>query len=206
MSKRWRQERKRDYYWRLAKEEGYRSRAAYKLLQANKSHHFINPGDIVVDLGAAPGGWLQASRKLIGDRGYVLGVDILPIESFQLPNVETLVGDITDPSIINEIREKLPRPADAVLCDVSPSVSGVWEVDQARQIDMARAALKIATSILRLKGAFFTKVFQGDLLDEFVTELKQCFHQVRIIRPKATKTKSAELYLLGLGLKAEKAA
>jgi 23S rRNA (uridine2552-2'-O)-methyltransferase len=206
LTRRWLQERKRDYYWRLAKEEGYRSRAAYKLLQANQSYHFIKLGDIVVDLGAAPGGWLQAVRKLIGDRGYVLGVDTLPIEPFQLPNVETLVGDVADPKIIDDIRKKLPHPADAVLCDVSPSVSGVWEVDHARQIDLARASLKIAISILRLKGAFFTKVFQGDLLDEFVNEMKQYFHQVRIIRPKATKTKSAELYLLGLGFKAEKAA
>lgn len=206
MTRRWLQERKRDYYWRLAKEEGYRSRAAYKLLQANQSYHFIKLGDIVVDLGAAPGGWLQAVRKLIGDRGYVLGVDTLPIEPFQLPNVETLVGDVADPKIIDDIRKKLPHPADAVLCDVSPSVSGVWEVDHARQIDLARASLKIAISILRLKGAFFTKVFQGDLLDELVDEMKQYFHQVRIIRPKATKTKSAELYLLGLGFKAEKAA
>ena len=205
MSKRWLQERNRDYYWKLAKEEGYRSRAAYKLLQANQSYHFIKPSDIVVDLGAAPGGWLQAARKLIGDRGYVLGVDILPIGSFPSPNVETLVGDVADPEIIDEIREKLPRPADTVLCDVSPSVSGVWEVDHSRQIDLARSSLKIATSILRLNGAFFTKVFQGDLLDAFVNEMKQYFHQVRIIRPKATKTKSAELYLLGLGLKVAKA-
>jgi len=199
LSERWLQERKRDFYWRMAKKEGYRSRAAYKLLEANKKYRFIKPSGVVVDLGAAPGGWLQVAAGLVGNRGYVLGVDILPIEPLQLPNVETFIGNVADPDTVNKIREKLPRTADAVLCDVSPSVSGVWEVDHARQIDFARASMRIALGILHPRGAFFTKVFQGDLLDEFIKEMKQHFQQLRIIRPKATKAKSAEIYLLGLG-------
>lgn len=193
------QERKRDFYWRMAKKEGYRSRAAYKLLEANEKYRFIKSGGVIVDLGAAPGGWLQVAAELVGDRGYVLGVDILPIEPLKSPNVETLIGDVADPNIENEIREKLPQSADAVLCDVSPNVSGVWEVDHARQIDLARSSMKMAIEILRPNGAFFTKVFQGDLLDEFINEMKQHFQQLRIIRPKATKAKSAEIYFLGVG-------
>lgn len=200
MSRRWLEERRRDYYWRLAKEEGYRSRAAFKLLQANKSYRFIKPGDVVVDLGAAPGGWMQSARKLVGDQGYVLGVDILPIKPFKWPNVETLESDITHPDVVSKIREKMPRAADVVLCDLSPQISGVWEVDHARQIDLATHALKIAVAILQPEGAFFTKVFQGDLLDNFIREIKRSFREVRIVKPEASKRRSAEIYILGVGL------
>jgi len=155
----------------------------------------------VVDLGAAPGGWMQIAREIVGDHGYVLGVDILPIKPFNLTNVKTLIGDVADLSTVDKIKEKLPHAADAVLCDVSPSVSGVWEVDHARQIDFARASMKIAKKILQPNGAFFTKVFQGDLLDEFLKEMKQNFRQVHIVKPEASKKKSAEIYVLGLGLK-----
>jgi 23S rRNA (uridine2552-2'-O)-methyltransferase len=201
----WLQQRRRDYYWKLAKKEGYRSRAAFKLLQANKSYHFIKPSGVIVDLGAAPGGWMQVASEIVGDHGYVLGVDLLPIRQFNLTNMETLIGDVANLSTVDKIKEKLPRTADAVLCDASPNISGVWEVDHARQIDLARASMEIAKTILQPNGAFFTKIFQGDLMDEFLKEMKQSFHQVRIVKPEASKKKSSEIYALGLGLKPREA-
>lgn len=204
-SRAWLKRRKKDFYYRRAKEEGYRSRAAYKLLEAVKKHRFMKMGDIVVDLGAAPGGWLQASSEVVGRSGYVLGVDIKPIEPLPLSNVKTILGDITSLETLKKIEEALPRKADVVLSDVSPSVSGVWEVDHARQMDLAQHSLRIATSILRPAGNFFVKVFEGDLLKGFVDQLKECFVKVIILKPKASRARSSELYVLGLSFKGVKA-
>lgn len=197
--KRWLQEKRRDYYYKLAKEKGYRSRAAYKLLQVVKSYGFMRSGSIVVDLGAAPGGWMQAAREVVGNQGFVLGVDIKPIDPFTWDNVVAIVGDITDPLTQDEIRRKLPGKPDVVLSDVAPTVSGVWEVDHARQIELAKVSLNIAVSLLRLNGSFFVKVFQGDLLSEFINEMKRFFTLVKIVKPKASKARSSELFLLGRG-------
>ncbi|NIR86581.1 RlmE family RNA methyltransferase [Candidatus Bathyarchaeota archaeon] len=201
MPKAWIRERKREYYYRKAKEEKFRSRAAYKLLQAVKKRRFIKPGDVVVDLGAAPGGWIQSSRKIVGSRGFVLGVDLKPIQPIDQPNVRTVIGDVTDPKTVEQIRELLPRPADVVISDVSPNVSGIWELDHARQIDLARQSLRIATSVLRPRGNFFVKVFQGDMLNGFVREVKRHFAFVKLIKPKASRARSAELYVLGMDLR-----
>ena len=138
MPKAWVRERKRDYYYRLAKEEQYRSRAAYKLLETAQKFDLIKSGDAVVDLGAAPGGWMQAACKAVGKKGFVLGVDLKPIESIEDANVRSVVGDVAQLETVELIREFLPRAADVVLSDVSPNVSGVWELDHARQIDLAR--------------------------------------------------------------------
>ena len=201
LPKAWVKEHKREYYYRRAKEEKYRSRAAYKLLQAVEKHRFIRPGDVVVDLGAAPGGWMQASRKIVGDEGFVLGVDVKPMKPIDLPNVRTLIGDITEPQTVEYVRELLPRSADVVVSDVSPNISGIWELDHARQIDLARRSLQIAASILKPKGNFFVKVFQGDMLRDFVKEVKERFVFVKLIKPKASRAKSAELYVLGMNLR-----
>lgn len=201
MPKAWIRERKRDYYYRRAKTERYRSRAAYKLLQAAKKYQFIKPGDVVVDLGAAPGGWLQASRKIVGNKGFVLGVDIKTIKPIGLSNVQAIIGDVTDPQTTECIKELLPRQADVVVSDVSPSISGIWELDHARQIDLARRSLQIAVALLKPEGNFFVKVFQGDMLNEFLKEAKQNFHFVKLIKPKASRAKSAEMYVLGMNLK-----
>jgi 23S rRNA (uridine2552-2'-O)-methyltransferase len=193
----WVKNRKREHYYRKAKKEKFRSRASYKLLQAVKKYKFIKPGYVVVDLGAAPGGWTQAARKLVDDSGFVLAVDLKMIEPVDAPNVRTIIGDVAEPQTIQDILEFLPRSADAVVSDVSPNVSGVWELDHARQIDLARQSLRIATSILRSGGNFFVKVFQGSMLNAFVDEVKQHFSFVKLVKPKASRSKSAELYVLG---------
>lgn len=201
MPKAWLQDRKRDYYYKKAKEEKYRSRAAYKLLQAVKKYHFINDGDVVLDLGAAPGGWVQAARKNVGSKGFVLGVDLRQVEPFEEANVRTIIGDINDEETLHEISESLPRKADAVISDVSPNISGVWEVDHARQMGLALRALDIALDVLRSRGSFFVKVFQGDMLDDFTRKVKTHFRLVRLVKPEASRGKSSELFILGLNLK-----
>lgn len=198
MPKAWIRERQRDYYYRKAKEEKYRSRAAYKLLEATKKHDFIKSGSIVVDLGAAPGGWMQAARKIVGEKGFVLGVDLKFIEPFDFSNVQTLIGDITDPQITKVIQKILPNRADAVISDISPNISGIWELDHARQIDLARHSLMIAVKILKVGGSFFVKVFHGDLLKDFVKEVKHHFDFVKLIKPKASRARSAEIFILGM--------
>ncbi|MDH5701725.1 MAG: RlmE family RNA methyltransferase [Candidatus Bathyarchaeota archaeon] len=201
MPKAWVKERKREYYYRKAKEEKFRSRAAYKLLQAVKKHEFIKPGYVVVDLGAAPGGWTQASRRIVGSSGFVLGIDLKRVEPIDLPNVRTVTGDVTDSQITQSIRELLPRSPNVIISDVSPNISGVWELDHARQIDLARQSLRIATSVLRPRGNFFVKVFQGDMLHDFVEEVKHYFSFVKLIKPKASRAKSSELYVLGINFR-----
>ncbi len=201
MPKAWLQDRKRDYYYKKAKEEKYRSRAAYKLLQAVKKYHFIKEGDVVLDLGAAPGGWVQAARKNVGNTGCVLGVDLKSVEPFEEQNVRTIIGDINDEEALREILALLPKQADAVISDVSPNISGVWEVDHARQMGLSLKALEIAEETLRPSGSFFVKVFQGDMFDDFVKKVKNLFQDVRIVKPEASRGKSSELFILGLNLK-----
>jgi 23S rRNA (uridine2552-2'-O)-methyltransferase len=201
LPKAWIQERKRDYYYKKAKEEKYRSRAAYKLFQAIEKYHFMKRGDAVVDLGAAPGGWTQAARKIVGSKGFVLGVDLKPIDPFPQSNVRTIIGDINEQETIEQILSMLPRKADVVISDASPNISGIWEVDHARQIDLAQQALKIALETLRPSGNFFVKVFEGDLLVDFINKVKRHFEIMRIIKPKASRAKSSEIFVLGMRLK-----
>jgi len=201
LPKAWIQDRKRDYYYKKAKAEQYRSRATYKLSLTAQKYHFIKRGDIVVDVGAAPGGWIQAARKIAGKTGFVLGVDLKPIAPFPQEYIKTIIGDITEPDTLKQIQTFLPRKADVVLSDASPNISGVWEVDQARQIDLATQALKLASEVLRPSGNFFVKVFEGDLLNDFIKELGRHFEEVKIIKPKASRAQSSEMYLLGLGFK-----
>lgn len=204
MPKSWLRERRKDYYYKKAKEEQYRSRAAYKLLQVIEKHGFIKTGDIVVDLGAAPGGWLQAARKTVGESGLVLGIDIKPVEPLPYENVEAIVGDITENQTAAKIKAVLPRKADAVISDVAPNVSGVWELDHAKQVELAVASLRIAAETLKQGGNFLVKVFQGDMLDAFLRTVHQNFGTVKIIKPKASRTKSAEIYILGMRFNPQK--
>ena len=201
MPKAWIQERKRDYYYRKAKEEKYRSRAAYKLFQAVEKYRFMKKGDVVVDLGAAPGGWVQSARKIVGTKGFVLGVDLKPIEPFPQNNVRTIIGDINEQETLEQILSMIPKKADVIISDASPNISGIWEVDHARQIDLAHQSLKIALETLRPLGSFFVKVFEGDLLVDFINEVKRHFEVVRIMKPMASRAKSSEIFVLGMHLK-----
>jgi 23S rRNA (uridine2552-2'-O)-methyltransferase len=201
LPKAWIQDRKKDYYYQKAKAENYRSRATYKLSQTAMKYHFIQRGDVVVDLGAAPGGWIQAARKIAGNRGFVLGVDLKPIEPFPQEYVRTIVGDMTEPETLQQILDLLPRKADVVISDASPNISGIWEVDHARQIDLAHQALQVALKILRPSGNFFVKVFEGDMLSDFIKTAEKHFEIVKLIKPKASRAKSSEMYLLAMKLK-----
>ncbi len=201
MPKAWIQDRKRDYYYKKAKQEMYRSRAAYKLFQAIRKYEFIKRGDVVIDLGAAPGGWIQAARKTVGTKGFVLGLDLKPIEPFTQQYVRTIICDMTEDDATQQILELLPRKADVVISDASPSISGIWEVDHARQLDLAQKALHIASETLRPEGNLFVKVFQGDLLDDFVEKVKQQFRLVRVIKPHASRAKSSEMFVLATDFK-----
>lgn len=201
MPKAWIQDRKRDYYYKKAKQEMYRSRSAYKLFQAIRKYEFIKRGDVVIDLGAAPGGWIQAARKTVGSKGFVLALDLKPIDPFTQQYVRTIICDMTEDDAIQQIRELLPRKADVVISDASPSISGIWEVDHARQVDLAQKALCIASETLKPEGNFFVKVFQGDLLDDFVEKVKQQFRLVRVIKPHASRAKSSEMFVLATNFK-----
>ncbi len=202
-TKTWIKQRKQEYYYKKAKAEHYRSRATYKLAQAIQKYHFIKFGDIVVDLGAAPGGWIQAARKVAGKKGFVLGVDLKPIDPFEQAYIRTIVCDMTEPEAINEILSFLPGKADVVLSDMSPNISGVWEVDHARQIDLATQALEVARQILCPSGNFFTKVFEGDLFKQYFEKVKMYFEEVKLIKPPASRAQSSEMYVLALRLKTE---
>jgi 23S rRNA (uridine2552-2'-O)-methyltransferase len=193
----WIRERGRDYYYKLAKRKGYRSRSAFKLLEIARRYRFLREGDVVVDLGAAPGGWMQVSREFVGESGYVLGVDLLEIEPFPWENVKAIVGDILNPDIIKRIKEELPKEeVDVVLCDASPKVSGIWEVDHARQMELVENSLRIAREILKSGGVFFSKAFQGGLFDDLLMKVRSKFEKVKLVKPKASRPKSAEIYIL----------
>ena len=198
MPKAWIQDRKHDYYYQKAKAEQYRSRATYKLSETAVKFHFINRGDVVVDLGAAPGGWIQAARKIVGKTGFVLGVDLKPIEPFPWEYVRTIVADMTDPEMLPQILSFLPRKPDVVISDASPNISGVWELDHARQIDLATQAMQLALNLLRPRGNFFVKVFEGDLLDGYVKTVKKHFEVIKFVKPKASRAKSSEIYVLAM--------
>ena len=197
MTKKWLFERGKDYYYRLSKEEGYRSRAAYKLIQASRKHKLVKEGDVVVDLGAAPGGWTQAARMIVGEKGYVLAIDLKPIEALPWSNVEFLEGDIINFEDL-KIQKRLPRKVDVVLSDVSPNISGIHEVDHAKQLELAEASLRIASTILRPRGNILVKAFQGNLLNDFLEDVRKIFETVKLFKPLASRRKSSEIYVLGL--------
>ncbi len=201
MTKAWVQKRKKDQYYRLAKVRGYRSRAAYKLLQASRTYQIIKPGDKMVDLGCHPGGWLQVSREIVGPEGIVLGLDLKPVEGLLYSNVKTLAIDIKSPEIDRMITSALEGPADAVVSDLAPSIIGSWEVDHERQLDLAWTALAIAKKVLNYHGNVLIKLFQGPRLKNFEEEAGLLFDRSRLLKPKASRPESSEVYFVGLGFK-----
>ena len=182
---------RRDKYRRLAKDQGYRARSAYKLLQLNDSYHIIKKGSRVVDLGCAPGGWLQVVTK---EGGKVVGIDIKPVD----PVVGAMIfqGSVEDPAIMEQVAGAIGGKADVVLSDLAPNVSGVWDIDHARQIALTQMALAAAHKMLREGGSAVFKVFEGDMLNEMKAQLKQSFGRVQLSKPSASRQESSELYMV----------
>jgi 23S rRNA (uridine2552-2'-O)-methyltransferase len=201
MSKRWLSERRREYYHLRAKEEGYASRAAFKLIQLEERFGFLKDAIKVLDLGSAPGGWLQVASEETGGEGSILGVDLQEIRDLGLPGVETLVGDITSEDTIQEIREFFQGRVEVILSDMAPDVSGNWDLDQFRQIHLARVTLVVADELLRTDGWLVVKTFQGSEHEKYVQEVRQMFEKVKIVKPKASRKQSSEIYLVAHRLK-----
>jgi 23S rRNA (uridine2552-2'-O)-methyltransferase len=185
---------KKDQFRRLARDQGYRSRSAFKLKQINESYRILNKGNCVVDIGCAPGGWLQVALSEVGHKGKVIGIDIKKIEP--LTGAFVIQGNIEDEDIINSILTISNSNVDVVLSDLSPNVSGNWDLDHARQIDLTRTALKLTDKILKKGGKVVLKVFQGDMLNELIAELKKEFKKVIITKPNASRQVSSEIYLI----------
>lgn len=190
---------RKDQYRRLAKDQGYRARSAYKLLQLDNSYHILKKGSKVVDLGCAPGGWLQVVTKEVGMAGRVVGIDLKPVEP--VAGAVVLEGSIEDPDMLEKIAGILGGKADILLSDLAPNVSGVWDVDHARQISLSTIALNFARQVLRPGGNGVFKVFEGDMLGEFRAELAKSFGRVLLSKPSASRQKSSELYIICLDFK-----
>lgn len=194
------QEHVTDPYVRKAQAEGMRSRAAYKLQQLAERDSLLKPGMVVVDLGAAPGGWSQVAGRIVGPEGRVVGVDLL--EMLPLPGVRFVQGDFGEDAVLAEVEAFLEgRPVDLVLSDMAPNISGVASVDQARSMGLAELALDFAVNHLKPQGNFLVKVFQGSGFEQLVSELRRNFVQVMIRKPDASRSRSSEVYLVGKGLK-----
>jgi len=197
MGKAWVKGRRRDRYYRAAKRQGYRSRAAIKLSQIDRRYGLFEPGDVVVDLGAAPGGWSQIARERIGPRGRVIAVDLGSIGP--LSGVEIVRGDFQRPETQARIFEALRKPADVVISDLSPKLSGQRTTDVARSLDLAGSALSFSLRALRPGGRLLVKVFQGEGYDRFLDEVAVAFEAVKGIKPAASTPRSAEIYVLAKG-------
>jgi 23S rRNA (uridine2552-2'-O)-methyltransferase len=189
---------RRDQYRRMAKDKGYRARSAYKLLQINKSYNILKEGDKVVDLGCAPGGWLQVAINEIGLSGKVVGLDLKPVEP--VAGATILQGSMEDPNILSKISEILGCKADVVLSDLAPNVSGIWDIDHARQLSLSTIAFGFAQQMLRAGGSAVFKVFEGEMLSKFRLELRNSFGKVILSKPSASRQESSELYMVCLDL------
>lgn len=199
-SNRWLDEHVNDPYVKKAQIDGYRARAAYKLLELNDKDKLIRPGMLVVDLGSAPGSWSQIAGRLVGVKGRVIASDILPMDS--LEHVDFIQGDFTEESVFNQILDKLgDKKADVVISDIAPNISGVDAADQASSMYLVELALDMACKVLKTKGDYVVKVFQGEGFDDYVKNTRQFFDKVVIRKPDASRPRSREVYLVGKGFK-----
>jgi 23S rRNA (uridine2552-2'-O)-methyltransferase len=195
---------RKDAYYRQAKKEGYRSRAAYKLTQIVSKEKAIRAGNRVIDAGAAPGGWSQILLEMVGGKGKVAAVDLLPMATLPGENFRFWKRDLTDPALPAELLEFLGGKADAVVSDAAPNTTGSTFTDQARSADLVRTVFGLARETLRDGGIFLAKSYGGAEADAVFRELKPFFAEFRRVRPEATRKESFELYFLGKGYKGEK--
>jgi 23S rRNA (uridine2552-2'-O)-methyltransferase len=199
-SKAWMQEHRSDPYVQRAQREGYRSRACYKLLELQEKDHLIRPGMLVLDLGSAPGGWSQVAADLVGHQGRVIASDILPMDN--LAGVEFVQGDFTQDEVFARIMAQIGAdPVDLVISDMAPNMSGLNTVDQPRSMYLVELALDLARQTLAPKGAFVAKVFQGEGFDELLRQLRASFSKVVTRKPKASRPRSREVYLVASGFR-----
>lgn len=198
-SQKWLERQLNDPYVARAKREGYRSRAAYKLLEIDEKYKILKPGQRVVDLGAAPGGWSQIAAKVVGAKGKVVGIDLLPIDP--MPGVEFIELDFLDESAPGRLIEMLGGPADVVMSDMAANTTGHKKTDHLRIIGLAEAAIYFAREILAPGGAFIAKVFQGGTENQLLADLKRDFAVVRHVKPAASRADSAELYVMATGFR-----
>jgi 23S rRNA (uridine2552-2'-O)-methyltransferase len=199
-SQSWLKEHRDDVYVRQSKVDGYRSRAAYKLLELNKKDHLFKKGMTVVDLGSAPGGWSQIAYRLVQPGGMVLATDILAMEAIQ--GVDFVQGDFTEMSCLEELLQKLgDRQVDLVISDMAPNISGMPEIDQPRAMNLVELAMDFAATKLRKDGSLLMKVFQGEGFESLLKQLRTDYHSVLSRKPDASRARSKEIYLLAKGKK-----
>jgi 23S rRNA (uridine2552-2'-O)-methyltransferase len=201
-SHRWLKEHFSDPYVKRAQQQGYRSRAAYKLIEIQEKDKLIKPGMTVVDLGAAPGGWSQLVAKWVGRNGKVFALDILPMD--EIEGVTFIQGDFREADILQALLAKLAeKKVDLLISDMAPNLSGFAGVDRPRSIYLAELALELAEQVLKSEGDFLIKLFQGEGFDAFLVSLRKLFSKVMVRKPPASKAKSAEVYLVAKGYRKE---
>jgi len=199
-SSRWLQRHVKDPYVRRARADGYRSRAAFKLLEANSKERFLIPGARVIDLGAAPGGWCQVAASKLGHTGKIVAVDLLEIAP--ISGVVVIRGDFREPDVQAQLAGALgSEKADVVLSDMSPNISGIVSADQARAAELVRIAMDFCRAQMKSGGTFLVKVFQGEEFASLLSDMKRTFSAVKVLKPAASREESRETYLLARGLK-----
>jgi 23S rRNA (uridine2552-2'-O)-methyltransferase len=197
---RWYKEKKREHFYKQAKRVGYRARSAYKLKQIQNKFKILEKGNTVVDLGAAPGGWSQVAKQIIGENGIIVGIDLLPIKPIE--GITFLKGDLIQEETIEYLMDFLQaKKADVVLSDMSPDISGNYSIDQARSMYLCQQALKTVGLILKQNGNFLCKVFSGEELQDFIYTLKENFSSVKIYSPPASRKSSSEVYVISKSFK-----
>ena len=193
---RWYSEKKKEHYYKEAKRVGYRARSAFKLKQIQKKFNILKEGNTVIDLGAAPGGWSQVAKEIVGSNGTVVGIDLSLIKPIR--GITFLKGDMTKETSIKELIEIIGvKKADVVLSDMSPDISGNYSVDQARSIFLSNQAFETVKLLLKPGGNFVCKVFSGEDLDNFVNNIKIHFKNIKRFSPEASRKSSSEEYLIG---------
>ncbi len=200
VSKNWMSRKKHDHYYRKAKTEGYRSRAAYKLIQIHRKFGIFREGDTVVELGAAPGGWSQIALRFIGEKGILIGIDLQRIEPIK--GAVFIKGDFTEKESADKIKEALGwREVSVVISDMSPNISGVYSTDHARSTYLAELALNFAVENLKRGGVLVVKIFEGEMIRDYLRSAKKHFGMVKLYSPKASRSSSSEIYMIAKGFR-----